>query len=89
VVDLAHRGAVIGLPSYGGLHRPSASCSTVGVALARVMAKPDIILTTSIPSTAALQRATRTIPIVFVGGTDPVASSRAHRLRTDRSRCMG
>jgi putative ABC transport system substrate-binding protein len=36
--------------------------------------QPDIILTTSNLSTAALQRETRTIPIVFVGGTDPVAS---------------
>jgi putative ABC transport system substrate-binding protein len=36
--------------------------------------QPDVILTTSNLSTAALQRETRTIPIVFVGGTDPVAS---------------
>jgi putative tryptophan/tyrosine transport system substrate-binding protein len=36
--------------------------------------QPDIILTTSTPATAALQRKTRTIPIVFVSVADPVAS---------------
>jgi putative ABC transport system substrate-binding protein len=34
----------------------------------------DIIVATSTPATAALQRETRTIPIVFVTGGDPVAS---------------
>ena len=37
--------------------------------------QPDIIATDSTPATAALQRETRTIPIVFAGVTDPVASS--------------
>jgi len=37
--------------------------------------QPDIIVTDSIPSTVALQRETRTIPIVFAGVSDPVASS--------------
>src|SRR6516165_6877526 len=36
--------------------------------------QPDIILTNSTAVTAALQRETRTIPIVFAGGGDPVAS---------------
>jgi putative tryptophan/tyrosine transport system substrate-binding protein len=36
--------------------------------------QPDIILTASTPSTAALQRETRTIPIVMVNVSDPVAS---------------
>ena len=36
--------------------------------------QPDIILASSTAATAALQRETRTIPIVFVGGADPVAS---------------
>ena len=36
--------------------------------------QPDIILTNSTPTTAALQRETRTIPIVFAQVTDPVAS---------------
>src|SRR5215470_8667235 len=36
---------------------------------------PDIIVTSSTPATIALQRETRTIPIVFVSVTDPVASS--------------
>jgi putative ABC transport system substrate-binding protein len=39
-----------------------------------VSLQPDIILTTSTPATVALQRETRTIPIVFVNVNDPVAS---------------
>jgi putative ABC transport system substrate-binding protein len=35
--------------------------------------QPDLILTVGDPVTAALQRETRTIPIVFAGMTDPVA----------------
>jgi putative ABC transport system substrate-binding protein len=42
--------------------------------------QPDIILTGGTPPTAALQRETRTIPIVFVGVTDPVASGIVPRL---------
>jgi putative ABC transport system substrate-binding protein len=36
--------------------------------------KPDIIVTTGVQATVALQRETRTIPIVFAGVGDPVAS---------------
>ena len=36
--------------------------------------QPDIIVTTSTPTTIALQRETRTIPIVFADVADPVAS---------------
>jgi putative ABC transport system substrate-binding protein len=36
--------------------------------------QPDIILTGSTPATAAVQRETRTIPIVFAGAAEPVAS---------------
>jgi putative ABC transport system substrate-binding protein len=42
--------------------------------------QPDIILTTTTPATAALQQETRTIPIVFVGVTDPVATGIVARL---------
>jgi putative ABC transport system substrate-binding protein len=42
--------------------------------------QPDIILTNSFPATAALQRETRTIPIVFVNVTDPVATGIVPRL---------
>jgi putative ABC transport system substrate-binding protein len=42
--------------------------------------QPDIILTFGATATAVLQRETRTIPIVFVGGTDPVASGIVPRL---------
>jgi putative ABC transport system substrate-binding protein len=36
--------------------------------------QPDIILANGTPATVALQRETRTIPIVFAGVGDPVAS---------------
>jgi putative tryptophan/tyrosine transport system substrate-binding protein len=36
--------------------------------------RPDVILANSTPTTAALQRETRTIPIVFVAISDPVGS---------------
>ena len=35
--------------------------------------QPDIILTIGVPATAAVQRETRTIPIVFANVGDPVA----------------
>jgi putative ABC transport system substrate-binding protein len=42
--------------------------------------QPDIILTAGAAATAAVQRETRTIPIVFAGVTDPVASGIVRRL---------
>jgi putative ABC transport system substrate-binding protein len=42
--------------------------------------QPDIILATSTPTTIALQRETRTIPIVFAAVGDPVASGIVARL---------
>jgi putative ABC transport system substrate-binding protein len=42
--------------------------------------QPDIILTGGAPATAAFQRETRTIPIVFVNVPDPVASRIVARL---------
>jgi putative ABC transport system substrate-binding protein len=36
--------------------------------------QPDIILATGTPATAAVQRETRTIPIVFASVSEPVAS---------------
>jgi putative ABC transport system substrate-binding protein len=42
--------------------------------------QPDIILTQGTTATVALQRETRTIPIVFAGATDPVASGIVPRL---------
>jgi putative ABC transport system substrate-binding protein len=42
--------------------------------------QPDIILANSTPATAAVQRETRTIPIVFVTAIDPVASGIIARL---------
>jgi putative ABC transport system substrate-binding protein len=42
--------------------------------------QPDIILAGGTSATAALQRETRTIPIVFAGVTDPVATSIVPRL---------
>jgi putative tryptophan/tyrosine transport system substrate-binding protein len=42
--------------------------------------QPDIILTFGTPAIVALQRETRTIPIVFAGAGDPVASGLVARL---------
>jgi putative ABC transport system substrate-binding protein len=42
--------------------------------------QPDIIVTNATPATVALQRETRTIPIVFGNVSDPVASSIVARL---------
>jgi putative ABC transport system substrate-binding protein len=51
-------------------------------ALARELVglQPDIILATSTPATVALQRETRTIPIVFASVIDPVATGIVARL---------
>jgi hypothetical protein len=51
-----------------------------------VILQPDIILAASTPATVALQRETRTIPIVFVNVSDPVASSIVERFRVGTSR---
>ena len=45
--------------------------------------QPDIIVTSSTPPTAAVQRETRTIPIVFVNQADPVTSGFATRKIND------
>jgi putative ABC transport system substrate-binding protein len=42
--------------------------------------QPDIIVTNATPTTVALQRETQTIPIVFAGVADPVASGIVGRL---------
>jgi putative ABC transport system substrate-binding protein len=39
-----------------------------------VALSPDIVLAAATPSVVALQQATRTVPIVFVGVTDPVGA---------------
>ena len=51
-------------------------------ALARELVglQPDIIVTNATVATVALQRETRTIPIVFEGVSDPVASGLVARL---------
>jgi putative tryptophan/tyrosine transport system substrate-binding protein len=47
---------------------------TRGLARELVGLQPDIVLADATPSTVALQRETRTIPIVFASVVDPVAS---------------
>jgi putative ABC transport system substrate-binding protein len=42
--------------------------------------QPDAVVTNGTPATAAVQRETRTIPIVFVNVTDPVAGGIVRRL---------
>jgi putative ABC transport system substrate-binding protein len=53
--------------------------------------QPDIILANTTPVTIALQRETRTIPIVFVNVSDrlPVASSRASTARANPAKFSG
>jgi putative ABC transport system substrate-binding protein len=51
-----------------------------GLAQELVGLQPDIIVTNSTPPTAAVQRETRTIPIVFTTLVDPVASGIVARL---------
>jgi putative tryptophan/tyrosine transport system substrate-binding protein len=50
------------------------------VAQELVRLQPDIIVTGGVPATAAVQRETRTIPIVFQTVADPVASGLVARL---------
>jgi putative ABC transport system substrate-binding protein len=45
-----------------------------------VRLQPDIIVTYGTPATLAVQRETRTTPIVFAGAADPVASGIVARL---------
>jgi len=51
-----------------------------GLAADLVRLNPEVIVTHSTPATEALQRATKTIPIVFGSATDPVASGFAMSL---------
>ena len=60
-------------------------------ALARelVSLHPDIILTGGTPATVAVQRETQTIPIVFAGVIDPVASGIVPRLNRPSGNVTG
>jgi putative ABC transport system substrate-binding protein len=51
--------------------------------------QPDIVLANAAPETVALQRETRTIPIVFVGVSDPVASGLVERLNRPSGNITG
>jgi putative ABC transport system substrate-binding protein len=51
--------------------------------------QPDIILTSTTPPTLAVQRETRTIPIVFVNVTDPVATGIVERLERPSGNITG
>jgi putative ABC transport system substrate-binding protein len=51
--------------------------------------QPDVILTNGIPATAAVQRETRTIPIVFVTGGDPVPGGIVPRLNQPGGNATG
>ena len=50
-----------------------------------VALQPDVILAVSTPVTAALQRETNAIPIVFLGVSDPIGSG---LLQTSRGRAV-
>jgi putative ABC transport system substrate-binding protein len=51
--------------------------------------QPDIIVTATTPPTVAVQRETRTIPIVFAGVGDPVASGLVPRLNLPSGNITG
>jgi putative ABC transport system substrate-binding protein len=42
--------------------------------------QPDVIVASGIPATVAVQREMRTIPVVYVGASDPVATGIVARL---------
>jgi putative tryptophan/tyrosine transport system substrate-binding protein len=54
-----------------------------------VALQPDVILTVSTPVTAALQRETSAIPIVFLGVSDPIGSGFAANLARPGSNLTG
>src|SRR5262245_66185972 len=54
-----------------------------------VATKPDVIFAQSRPVTATLQRETRTIPIVFIAGTDPVGAGLVDRLARPGGKSQG
>jgi putative ABC transport system substrate-binding protein len=60
-----------------------------GLARELVGLQPDIILTSTTPATVAVQRETRTIPIVFANGGDPVAGGLVPRLDSPSWNMMG
>ena len=87
VATLAFTQALAGLGWTGGRNlridfRWSASDSNRIPALAQELVglQPDVVLTGGITTTVALQRETRTIPIVFANVGDPVASGIVARL---------
>jgi putative ABC transport system substrate-binding protein len=54
-----------------------------------VGSQPDVIVTNTTPTTVALQRETRTIPIVFATVADPVASGIVPRLNQPGGNVIG
>jgi len=54
-----------------------------------VALQPDVVLTVSTPVTAALQRETSAIPIVFLGVSDPIGSGFASNLARPGSNLTG
>jgi putative ABC transport system substrate-binding protein len=51
--------------------------------------QPDVIVTTGVPATTAVQRETRTIPILFVNVSDPVPSGIVPRLNQPSGNITG
>ena len=73
-------GVLMPLDENDPLAKTYVSAFTQALAQELVGLQPDIILTGSTAVTAALQRETPTIPIVFVNVGDPVASGIVARL---------
>jgi ABC-type uncharacterized transport system substrate-binding protein len=67
-------------PRSWSVCNPTSSWQARALAQELVGLQPDIILAGSTPATVALQQETRTIPIVFAGVGEPVASGIVPRL---------
>src|SRR5215472_11451582 len=88
-----------GLASFGWVegrtvhieHRFAAADASRYQPLAKelVALQPEVILAVSTPVTAALQRQTSTIPIVFLGVSDPIGSGFAANLARPNSNLTG
>jgi putative tryptophan/tyrosine transport system substrate-binding protein len=76
-VDIEHRFAAADAGRYQPLAREL------------VALQPEVILAVSTPVTAALQRQTSTIPIVFLGVSDPIGSGFAANLARPGSNLTG
>jgi putative ABC transport system substrate-binding protein len=79
--SLADLGWIVGRNMQMDVHWGGGDTNRIrALAKELVGLQPDIILTNGLPATAAVRRETPTLPVVFVGVGDPVASRIVARL---------